>query len=137
YDNLYLWKRDRMLSEEIMAPPRKWYPTTWEKYSNPPEGYWRKNIGGVPHIGQPTPVKKWLNEAEPGRLLSEAPCVIIHKKREECCEFHTVEKQGFAGFLNLEEPQIIEHTVELTKKQKQAINDLEEQYLTFLEDNPL
>lgn len=137
YDNRFLWMRDRMMSEEVLIPPRKWYPTTWEKYRSLPEGYWRKNINGVPHIGEPGTAKKWLNEEEPGRLLSEAPCVIIHKKREECCEFHTVEKQGYAGFLNLEEPQIIEHTVELTSKQKKAIDDLEKTYVAFLEENPL
>lgn len=131
YDNHYLWMRDRMMSEEVMIPPRQWFPTTWEKFQNPPEGHWRKNIGGVPHLGKPQTAKKWLNESNPGQLLSEAPCVIIHKKREQCCEFHP------QGFLDLEEPQIIEHTVELTRNQKKAIDDLQETYITFLEDNPL
>lgn len=131
FSNQYLWMRDRMLSEEIMASPRKWYPTTWEKFNNPPEGYWRKNIDGQPHIGKPTPVKKWLNEAEPGRLLSEAPCVIIHKKRETCCEYHP------GGFIDLEEPQIIEHVIELTTKQKKSIKELEDVMMTYLEENPL
>lgn len=137
HDNHYIWMRDRMMSEEVMTPPREWYPTTWEKFQNPPEGYWRKNIRGVPHIGKPTPAKKWLNESEPGRLISEAPCVITHKKREECCEFHAVAVQGFAGFLNLDEPQEIRHVIDLTRKQKQAIKGLEEQNIAWLEDNPL
>lgn len=131
YDNRFLWMRDRMMSEEVQIPPRKWYPTTWEKYRSLPEGYWRKNINGVPHIGEPGTAKKWLNEEEPGRLLSEAPCVIIHKKRETCCEFHP------GGFIDLEEPQVIEHVIELTPKQKTAIKDLEKTMLTYLEDNPL
>lgn len=131
YDNRFLWMRDRMMSEEVLIPPRKWYPTTWEKYRSLPEGYWRKNINGVPHIGEPGTAKKWLNEEEPGRLLSEAPCVIIHKKRETCCEFHP------GGFIDLEEPQVIEHVIELTPKQKTAIKDLEKTMLTYLEDNPL
>lgn len=131
YDNRFLWMRDRMMSEEVMIPPRKWYPTTWEKYRSLPEGYWRKNINGIPHIGEPGTAKKWLNEEEPGRLLSEAPCVIIHKKRETCCEFHP------GGFIDLEEPQVIEHVIELTPKQKTAIKDLEKTMLTYLEDNPL
>lgn len=137
HDNHYIWMRDRMMSEEVMTPPREWYPTTWEKFQNPPEGYWRKNIRGVPHIGKPTPAKKWLNESEPGRLISEAPCVITHKKREECCEFHTVAVQGFAGFLNLDEPQEIRHVIDLTRNQKRAIKDLEQQNIAWLEDNPL
>lgn len=131
YDNRFLWMRDRMMSEEVLIPPRKWYPTTWEKYRSLPEGYWRKNINGVPHLGEPQTAKKWLNEEEPGRLLSEAPCVIIHKKRETCCEFHP------GGFIDLEEPQVIEHVIELTPKQKTAIKDLEKTMLTYLEDNPL
>lgn len=131
YDNLFLWKRDRMLSEEVMIPPRRWFPTTWEKYRNPPEGYWRKNIGGVPHIGEPATAKKWLNESEPGQLLSEAPCVIIHKKRETCCEYHP------GGFIDLEEPQVIEHVIELTNNQKKSIKELEDVMMTYLEDNPL
>lgn len=137
HDNHYLWMRDRMLSEEVEVAPRQWFPTTWEKYRNPPEGYWRKNINGQPHIGKPTFAKKWLNEENPGQLLSEAPCVIIHKKREECCEYHTVKKQGYAGFLNLVEPQVIEHTIELTRKQKTSIEELQKSYITWLEDNPL
>lgn len=112
YDNRFMWLRDRMVSEDV--------------YTN------RKD-----QFGNPVVAKKWLNEANPGQLLSEAPCVIIHKKREECCEHHTVARQGFAGFLNLEEPQVIEHVVELTTKQKKAIAELEDQYITFLEDNPL
>lgn len=112
HDNFYIWQRDRMTYEEI--------------YTNRRDQW-----------GQAVKVKKWLNEAEPGRLLSEAPCAIIHKKREECCEFHTIERQGYAGFLNLEEPQVIRHTIELTRKQKQAIEELQDTYVAWLEDNPL
>ena len=112
YDSYYMWCRDRMTSEQV--------------YTNQKDQW-----------GKPKTVTQWLNEEEPGKLLSEAPCVIIHKKREECCEFHTVERQGYAGFLNLTEPQVIEHTVELTRVQKKTITDLEEQYLAFLNDNPL
>lgn len=138
YDSQWLWMRDRMMFEETEIPPKSWYPTTWEKLDKYREqGFWWKKIGGVPHVGKPRPAKKWLNESEPGRLLSEAPCAIIHKKREECCEFHTVERQGYAGFLNLEEPQVIEHVMELTSKQKRSIKELEKQYLTYLGDNPL
>lgn len=137
HDNFRAWQYDRMLHEEVMVPPRKWYPTTWEKYKDPPVGYWRKNINGVPHIGEPIAAKQWLNESEPGKLLSEAPGVIIHKKREECCEHHTVARQGFAGFLDLEEPQVIEHVIDLTPKQSKAIQELEDQYLTWLKNNPL
>ena len=131
YDNRFLWAKDRMMSEEVMIPPRQWHPTSWDEYRNPPEGYWRKNIQGVPHLGLPGTAKKWLNEEEPGKLLAEAPCVIIHKKRETCCEYHP------GGFIDLEEPQVIEHVIDLTPKQKKAIKDLEKTMLTFLEENPL
>lgn len=137
YDNYFLWQRDRMDHVDEERPPRQWIPSTWDVFKNPPEGYWRKNIKGVPHIGQPVLGKKWLNESEPGRLISEAPCVITHLKREECCRFHTVAAQGYAGFLDLEEPQEIRHVIDLTRNQKQAIKDLEKQNLAWLEDNPL
>ena len=138
HSNFYAWKMYRMMSEEVMIPPLKWFPTTWDKLDHYKEqGYWWRKSANGPMIGKPRASKKWLNESEPGKLLSEAPCVIIHKKREECCEYHTVERQGYAGFLNLEEPQVIEHVIELTPKQKKSIKELESQYLTFLSDNPL
>ena len=112
YDNNYLWKSDRLDSVEIYTSRRD-------------------------RNGNPVKVKKFTNEKEPGLFVTQAPCVIIHKKREECCDFHTIERQGFAGFLNIEEPQVIEHEVDLTPKQKRAIDELEEQYLAFLEDNAL
>lgn len=137
HSNQWAWQMHRMMSEEVMIPPLKWFPTTWDKLDSRPEGYWWKKINGVPHIGKPRASKKWLNETNPGQLLSEAPCVIIHKKREECCEYHTIERQGYAGFLNLDEPQEIRHTISLTSKQKKSIKELEDQYVTFLSDNPL
>lgn len=112
HSNFYIWCRDRMTFENVYTNQR-----------NPD--------------GTPKQVKKWLNEAEPGRLISEAPCVITHLKREECCKFHTVAVQGYAGFLDLEEPQEIRHVIDLTRNQKQAIKDLEKQNLAWLEDNPL
>lgn len=112
YDNYYLWCRDRMTSEDVYTNQR-----------NPD--------------GTPKKVKKWLNEEIPGKLISEAPCVITHKKREECCAFHTVAVQGYAGFLPLDEPQEIRHVIDLTSTQKKAIKDLEKQNLAWLDDNPL
>lgn len=113
HDNRYLFNVDRIHMEEIWT----------NRYDS--------------RTGQRVKVKKFTNEIEPGKLLSEAPGVIIHKKREECCQFHTVEAQGHAGFLPLDKPQIIEHVVDLTPKQEKAIADLENVMLTFLEENPL
>lgn len=112
YDNYYMWCKDRMTSEDVYTNQR-----------NPD--------------GTPKKVKKWLNEEHPGSLISEAPCVITHKKREACCKFHTVAVQGYAGFLPLDEPQEIEHVIDLTAVQKKAIKDLERQNLAWLEENPL
>lgn len=108
----FMWCRDRMTFENVYTSQR-----------NPD--------------GSPKQVKKWLNESNPGQLISEAPCVITHMKREECCKFHTVEAQGYAGFLPLDEPQEIRHVIDLTRNQKNAIKDLEKQNLAWLEDNPL
>ena len=106
YDNAYLWKYDRLDYTEVYTSRRD-------------------------RNGEIVKVKRFTTEKEPGKLISEAPCVIIHKKRETCCEYHP------GGFIDLEEPQVIEHVIELTPKQKTAIKDLEKTMLTFLEDNPL
>lgn len=105
YINFYMWAHRRMTSEQV--------------------------ITGKDQFGRLTKATKWLNEAEPGRLYSEMPCVIQHFRREECCLYHP------NGFLDLEEPQVIEHVVPLHAKQKRAIRELEDQYMTWLGDNPL
>lgn len=106
YSNYYLFLRDRMTYEEVYTSQR-----------NPD--------------GSPKTVKKWLNEAEPGLLVSQMPCVIIHKRREKCCRYHP------QGFLEVDKPNIHTHTIELTAKQKRAIKDLEKANIAWLEDNPL
>lgn len=106
YSNHYLYLRDRMTYENVYTSQR-----------NPD--------------GTPKQVKKWLNEAEPGLLVSQMPCVIIHKRREECCEYHP------NGFLEVDKPNVHTHTIRLTTKQKQAIKDLERTSIAWLENNPL
>lgn len=81
--------------------------------------------------GRPVKAKKWLTEAVPGRFINELPCVVTHKRREACCVFHP------NGFLDVEEPNVQTHVVELHSKQKKAFRELEEQYLTWLGNNPL
>lgn len=80
---------------------------------------------------KPTYAKKYTRERKQGQLLSNAPSVIQHFRRERCCTFHP------KGFLSQEEPQVLTRTVELLPAQKKAIAELEEQYLTWLDDNPL
>src|SRR5699024_563337 len=104
--NHYMWKADRMTSAEIVT------------------GFDRDR-------GERKTAKKWLREREPGRLLSEMPCVVGHYRRERCCEYHP------EGFLPLEEPQVITREVELTTPQKKAIQELQDHAITWLEDNPL
>lgn len=81
--------------------------------------------------GTPKKVIKWESEKEPGRLLREAPCVIQHFRRERCCEFHP------EGFLSHEEPMVIERTVSLLPEQKKIIRQLEDQYIAWLDSEPL
>lgn len=88
-------------------------------------------ITGKDEFGRLKKATKWLQESEPGKLYSEMPCVIQHFRREECCLYHP------EGFLDRDEPQVIEHIVPLHAKQKRAIKDLESQYMTWLDDNPL
>jgi len=75
-------------------------------------------------------VTQFLAESEPGLLVSEMPCVIIHKRREGCCEYHP------NGFLDTEAPQVLERIVTLAPKQKKAIKELGDHYMTYFEDNP-
>ncbi|HLS01887.1 MAG TPA: SNF2-related protein, partial [Beutenbergiaceae bacterium] len=106
HDNYWVWCRDRMTSEDVYTSRRD-------------------------QFGRPKTVKRWLHEKEPGLLLSQAPCVITHKKRERCCEWHP------NGFLPLEEPQVIEHVVPLSSAQKKIIRELEEQGLAWLEEDSI
>lgn len=108
HSNPYLWMQDRMDYVEI--------------YTNQRDQW-----------GKPKVVKQYLTEKEPGKLLSEAPCVIIHKRRETCCS----DPDHEGGFLKVEEPQVIEREVALTSKQNRAIRELETIMMTYLNDHPL
>lgn len=105
YFNSYVWAKDRMTSETVYTAQKD-------------------------RDGNTKTATNFLSEKEPGLLVSEMPCVVIHKRRERCCEFHP------EGFLDTEEPQILEHVVALTAKQKKAIAELEKHYMTYIEDNP-
>lgn len=105
HDNYYLWLNDRMTFENVYTNQRD-------------------------RNGQPKIVKQFLNESHPGRLISEAPCVITHFRREACCEFHP------QGFLPTDAPQEIREVIELLPAQKKAIRELEEHYMTYLDDQP-
>lgn len=83
--------------------------------------------------GTPKTVKQFHSEKNPGLLLSQFPCVVMHKRRETCCDEPT--HQG--GFLPVDEPQIIERVVPLTPKQRKSIREMSDSMLTWLGDNPL
>lgn len=86
---------------------------------------------GLNKARQPKYAKKYIRERNPGALIRRAPLVLQHFRREHCCEFHP------EGFLSQEEPQVLTRTIPLSPKQKKSIKELEEQYLTWLDDNPL
>lgn len=106
HDNYYLWLNDRMTFENVYTNQRD-------------------------RNGQPKIVKQFLNESHPGRLISEAPCVVTHFRREACCQFHP------QGFLPTDAPQEIREVIELVPAQKKAIRELEDHYMTYLDDQPL
>lgn len=106
YSNYYVWSQDRQAS-----------------YMQP--------TGQLDRDGNYKKVRVFTGEAEQGRWISEAPCVITHLKRENCCEFHP------NGYLPLGEPTVIHETIPLSREQKKAIHELEEFSLTYLEENPL
>lgn len=109
YDNFYGWLDDRMDMEEVITG-KKFNPRT-KKY-------------------ELTKAKKWLQETDKGRLFSEMECVVQHFRRDECCVHHPT------GFLKHDAPNVITRTVELSAKQKRIIDELENQGLTWLDDNP-
>lgn len=106
YDNYYMWCKERLESQEVYTSRRDVY-------------------------GNPKTVTVYGMEKEPGRLVSEMPTVVIHKRRERCCEFHP------NGFMEEVEPKVLDHVVELTSKQAKAIRELENHYMTWLDENPL
>lgn len=81
--------------------------------------------------GNAKKVKQFQSEKNPGRLISEMPCVITHTRRETCCDAHR------GGFLPVDEPQVIERTVPLTPKQRKAIREMSDSMFTWLDANPL
>lgn len=115
--NFVVWQNDRMDYETVYTARRD-------------------------QFGAPVTVKQFLNESEPGRLLSEMPCAIQHKRREQCCPWHgpvQLEDGTWTkgGFLTVAEPQVIEREVILTAPQKKAVREMESMMLTYLKDQPL
>lgn len=129
YSNYYQWQADRMTYENVVKGV-EWYPCTEDEYRNRGE-QWGKRIDGEPHLGNVDTVKKYLNEQEPGLLISQAPCVITHFRRERCCDFHP------DGFLPTEAPQEIREVITLAPAQKKAIRELEDHYMTYLDGQPM
>lgn len=107
YDNFHAWCHQRMTSEDVFAG--------------------RKPDGSI------RTVKNWLQEIQPGRLFSEAPCVVQHFRRETCC--WEPEHQG--GFLKHDEPNVSRRVVDISAKQNRIIKELERQGLAWLDDNPM
>lgn len=132
HSNPYLWMQDRMDYVDVVTGV-EWHEVTWDQYRSRKPDDWGKIISGTPHLGEPTKVKKYVSEKDPGKLLREAPCVIIHKRRETCCS----DPDHEGGFLKVEEPQVIEREVALTSKQNKAIRELETIMMTYLNDHPL
>lgn len=130
YDNAFVWMNDRMDYEEVVTGV-EWYPVGWGQYKNRGEATWGKVIDGVPHLGNVKKAKKYLNETDPGLLLSQMPCAITHFRRRECCEFHP------DGFLDTEAPQENHITIPLLAAQKKAIKELEDHMMTWLDSQPL
>ena len=129
YDNYYGWLNERMAYEDVVTD-FEWVPVP--RGEKPPAGArTKRDEWGNLLYGKVKTVKKWLNEKIPGRLIQEAPCVITHFRRERCCDFHP------NGFLPTAEPQVLRHTIELGATQRKAIRELEDHYITWLDNHPL
>lgn len=88
----------------------------------------QRNLDGSPKV-----VRQFHSEKIPGKLLNELDCVIIHKRRETCCD----EPSHKGGFLPTEEPQIIHRTVELTAVQKRSVREMNDHMMTWIGANAL
>ena len=124
-----LWATMRLLWPELGDPGQVANMSHW--------GWLKERMGsaqvfvGNDMWGAPKYATKWIGERSPGRLFNEAPAVIQHFRRHRCCEFHP------EGFLTNEEPMVAVREVELTARQKKAIREMEDHYMTWLGDNPL
>lgn len=147
--NFIVWQADRMDYETVITG-YEWeetrYPLSMSYYAVlnefPAETRLKKGDYGRWLVGKPKTAKNFLNESEPGRLLSEMPCAIQHKRREQCCPGHgpvQLEDGTWTkgGFLTVAEPQVIEREVILTAPQKKAVREMESMMLTYLKDQPL
>lgn len=128
YANFRGWCEERMTSQEVVTG-FEWVVVDPKKGA--PAGVRTKIIDGVLHWGKVSKITQYLAETFPGLLLSQMPCAIVHKRREQCCEYHP------NGFLTTEAPNVIDVYVELTANQKRAIHELETHQLTYLKDHPL
>jgi len=106
HDQFFIWEADRMNYQTVYTSKRD-------------------------QFGRPVTVKQYHGEKIPGKWISELPCVITHKKREACCEFHP------NGFMDLDEPTVIEETITLAPAQKKAIREMESMLVTYLDENPM
>lgn len=124
-----LWATMRLLWPELGDPGQVANLSHW--------GWLKERMGsaqvfvGRDMWGAPKYATKWIGERSPGRLFNEAPAVIQHFRRHMCCEFHP------EGFLTNEEPMVVVREVELAARQKKAIREMEDHYMTWLGDNPL
>lgn len=66
-------------------------------------------------------------ELHPGTIANLVPCWRQHFKRAECCEFHP---KGFLA--NLPAPIVVHEYVELLPQQKNAIKQMQDDYLSYL-----
>lgn len=106
YDSFWGWQAQRMSHVEIYTNQRD-------------------------QFGKPKKVKQYLAESQPGRLISEMPGVVMHKRRETCCAAHP------GGMLTVEKPQVIERVVPLTAKQRKAVTEMDRTMMTWISGNPL
>jgi hypothetical protein len=132
-----LWGAMRFLWPELSKSGQVAYSNPWNWKAQRMTQV-RIKTNQLDRWGQRKVATKWLLEREPGKLFSEAPCVIQHFKREHCCDFHPPrEGAPNGGFLDVEEPQKIVRDVILSAEQRKIIRDLEKQSLAWLEEHPL
>jgi len=112
--------------ENMWAVLRWVYPETTDR------SFWRFAAEYFKMEYDPFAGQKIVGELQPGRMVSELDCYLQHYKREQCCAFHP------RGFLDgLPEPSCIQRTVQLSPAQKKFIKQMENDYVAWLDENPV
>lgn len=99
----------------------------WPKFIDKPFWTWRVQDCATKYSPFAPQNREVTGELHPGKLVNSLPCYIQHLQRGNCCKYHP------NGFLpELDSPEEIIETVELTPAQRKFYRQLEDSYVAWL-----